>query len=166
MPDANGYLAPAYLKLLPPGNPPTTDLYELLAQICRRMGMVKRRAEPDLFRAAHYLVKWWREEGGLIAASTALQINPADPVPLPNNTAAITQGWGFDFQWELRPDEIKTGVDMQHLIQERMERCIDDYLIRAKREETEVSATQKKKKMLAEDKTRRATRYSQRERNK
>lgn len=32
------------------------------------MGMLKRRGEVDLERAAVYFVRWWREEGGLLAA--------------------------------------------------------------------------------------------------
>jgi len=66
--------APVYLKLLPPGSKPTTDLEEFLTLLAQRMGMIQRRNEPDLSRAAVYFVRWWREEGGLLAAKDSFQL--------------------------------------------------------------------------------------------
>ncbi|KAJ7686692.1 P-loop containing nucleoside triphosphate hydrolase protein [Mycena rosella] len=67
-------ISPAYLQLLPSGSPPIIDVEEFLESLARRMGMVKKGAAPDVRRAAVYFVRWWREEGGLISASSALQI--------------------------------------------------------------------------------------------
>jgi hypothetical protein len=126
-----------------------------------RMGMVKKGASPDLQRAAVYFVRWWREAGGLISASSALQI--ADPA-FPGAAGAITHGWGFDLEWQIHPDEISTR-DHKLLIQEKMEACIDQHLIDMEREElgeNNVSATQRKKQQVIQEKTERKLKYAKR----
>ncbi|KAJ7927570.1 P-loop containing nucleoside triphosphate hydrolase protein [Mycena leptocephala] len=96
-------ISPAYLQLLPPGAAPTIDIEGFLESLARRMGMVGKGATPDMRRAAFHFVRWWREEGGLISASSALQV--ADP-SFQGAVTAITHGWGFDLEWQLRADEI------------------------------------------------------------
>lgn len=79
--------------------------------------MIKRGAELDLERAARYFVRWWREEGGLIAAADAggTQAN----LDMMGRAAAdirgegrrteddrvAVQGWGFDFEWRMEKDQ-------------------------------------------------------------
>jgi hypothetical protein len=127
------------------------------------MGMVKRGAELDLTRAAQYFVRWWREEGGLISASPSLQ-----------TCASLTsaadqrriQGWGFDFQWQLGSKDAPTGKDDEiKMVQEKMEACIDEYLVNMEREdadENNVSPTQIKKKQVLEAKMKRKLKHSRR----
>ncbi|KAF8155678.1 P-loop containing nucleoside triphosphate hydrolase protein [Crassisporium funariophilum] len=152
--------SPAYLSLLPAGTPPTGDLDLFLNLLAKRMGMIKRGAEVDLSRAAVYFVRWWREEGGLLSASssTLSMDSPSSTVPeqhIPN----MTQAWGFDFQWDLRPQDIismRSGGDL--IVQEKMEECIDGYLSTTDREEDDennISPTQIKKKAMLEEKERR-----------
>ncbi|KAJ7485340.1 P-loop containing nucleoside triphosphate hydrolase protein [Mycena latifolia] len=154
-------ISPAYLQLLPSGSLPTIDIDEFLESLARRMGMVKKGARPDVRRAAVYFVRWWREEGGLISASSALQI--ADPSFL-GATGAITHGWGFDLEWQIRADDI-SARDHGLLIQEKMEACIDRHLESMEREdldETNVSATQRKKQQVLQEKAERKAKYAKR----
>ncbi|KAG6830541.1 hypothetical protein H0H87_007739 [Tephrocybe sp. NHM501043] len=129
------------------------------------MGMIKRGAELDTARAAVYFVRWWREEGGLFAASSS---------PLHIATSSGTdvrqppmQGWGFDFQWQLRPeDRPTTKEDEEKMVQAKMEACIDDHLAAIEREDTEelnVSPTQIKKQQIKEEKLKRKQRHLRRE---
>lgn len=126
------------------------------------MGMIKRGAELDLTRAAVYFVRWWREEGGLIAASSALQIKDLSSEPAHANI----QGWGFDFQWELEPKDRAAGKDDEALIvQEKMEACIDEYLVTMEREESDennISPTQIKKQQVLEEKMKRKLKHAKR----
>ncbi|KAK2462383.1 hypothetical protein APHAL10511_005689 [Amanita phalloides] len=119
-------IAPAYLHLLLPPLPssqsrsqsypphrPTSDITEFLALLARRMGMIKRGAEADFERAATHLVRWWREEGGLIAATegsalAGLDLNTSASVGDESNEengsagdGDVVQGWGFDFEWQV-----------------------------------------------------------------
>jgi hypothetical protein len=134
-----------------------------LTLLAQRMGMVKRGAEPDITRAAQYFVKWWREEGGLIAASSSLQTGAS-------LTSAADQrriqGWGFDFQWQLGSKDAPTGkADEIKMVQEKMEACIDEYLMNMDKEdadENNVSATQIKKKQVLEAKMKRKLKHSKR----
>ncbi|KAG5646372.1 hypothetical protein DXG03_003695 [Asterophora parasitica] len=156
--------APAYLKLLPEGAAPTIDLHDFLEQLARRMGMIKRGAEPDTARAAVYFVRWWREEGGLIAAaSSPLQFTGATT---PDHGLGPTQGWGFDFQWQLGPEDRPTSKeDKARIVQAKMEACIDQHLATVEREESEelnVSPTQIKKQQVLEEEKRRKERYLKR----
>lgn len=125
-------LAPAYLTLLPEGSSPTNDPGSFLDALARRMGMLKRGGEVDLTRAAVYFVKWWREEGGLLSATSGLQFqfrqgdsSVVDQEFFSSRTDLevhdgvhghglvspnITQAWGFDFQWEIgREDAFVEG---------------------------------------------------------
>lgn len=45
--------------------------------------MLKKRGEVDLTRAAVYFVRWWREEGGLLAAKASLHLHHQKPAPRP-----------------------------------------------------------------------------------
>lgn len=124
------------------------------------MGMVKRGAELDLSRAAVYFVRWWREQGGLLSASSST--SNTDLSLLLSQQKAATQAWGFDFQWDLQPQDAAIGPD---LIQVKMEQCIEDYFAATDREEMEennISQTQVKKKTVQEEKERRRLKYSKR----
>ena len=160
--------APAYLHLLPPGSQPTFDLEDFLTNLAQRMGMITRGAEVDLSRAAVYFVRWWREEGGLLSASSGFNIgvNTNSSATFPQFTTSpgqvfSTQGWGFDFQWDLQPHEVTSlegGLDPSTLVQDKMERCIQDYVEMTDREESEennISQTQVKKRQVFEEKLKR-----------
>ena len=157
------FTAPAYLHLLPPGTPPTSDLEGFLTLLAQRLGMVKRGAELDLSRAATYFVRWWREEGGLLSASSStsnMDISLLSDEPKPR-----TQAWGFDFQWELPPQNAASTPDPYILIQARMEQCIEDFMAATDREETEennISQTQVRKRIMQEEKERRRLKHDKR----
>ena len=125
------------------------------------MGMIKRGAELDLSRAAVYFVRWWREEGGLLSASSSTSSMDLSLLQKPT-----TQAWGFDFQWDLQPQKSAAiGPDPNIDIQAKMERCIEDYLAATDREEMEennISQTQVKKRTLQEEKERRRLKYEKR----
>ncbi|KAF4618604.1 hypothetical protein D9613_009977 [Agrocybe pediades] len=160
-------LSPAYLQLLPSGTPPTHDLEEFLTLLGKRMGMIKRGAEVDLSRAAVYFVRWWREEGGLLSASSPLELDTATaqatnttPSQIGSNTRL--QAWGFDFQWEVTPDDTPEGYDRELLVQRKMEDVIDDYLVKTDMEEVEegnISQTQVKKRAMIEEKEKRRLKH-------
>jgi hypothetical protein len=120
---------------MPPSAPPTNDILEFLDLLAARLGMLRRGGERDIGRAAAWFVKWWRDEGGLISALDA------DSSLLPMDKAPLRHGWGFDFEWSI--DSEKATV------QEKMEECIDLYLMSAEsegREGNDISPTQVKKK--------------------
>ena len=107
--------------------------------------MLKRGGIPDYTRAAQWFVRWWRDEGGLIAAAEA-------PAPLLPNSST-RRGWGFDLEWDLRESGApETDED----IQRHMERHIDEYLLNLETEEGEVSSTQGKKRAKEEMMAKRA----------
>lgn len=124
--------------------------------------MIKRGAELDLTRAAVYFVRWWREEGGLIAASSALQMREYSA----EAAHPGIQGWGFDFQWKLQPGDKPTSKDDEaRIVQDKMEACIDEYSITMEREDSEegnVSPTQIKKQQVLEEKLRRKLKHTKR----
>jgi hypothetical protein len=160
--------APAYLQLLPPGAMPTTDIEAFLGALAGRMGMVKKGAAPDVRRAAAHFVRWWRAEGGLLSAASALGV--ADPaLAAPGVDAAITHGWGFDLEWQLRAEEVAAaGRDGERghaaLVQAKMEACIDAHLGEIERQEAtenNVSATQRKKQQAAQEQMQRKLKYEQ-----
>jgi len=127
------------------------------------MGMVKQGAELDLSRAAVYFVRWWREEGGLLSASSST--TNIDLSLMSDEKKPITQAWGFDFQWDLQPQDAVIGPDPNISIQTKMEQCIEDYLAATDREEIEennVSQTQVKKRTMQEEKERRRLKYGKR----
>ncbi|TEB38869.1 hypothetical protein FA13DRAFT_1751428 [Coprinellus micaceus] len=156
---------PVYLSLLPNGAEPTVDLEHFLTQLGTRMGMLKRRGEIDLERAAVYFVRWWREEGGLLACEGFVYPSKTGRFDLPNTSTSEPriEGWGFDFQWDWGLDDMNKRFDTPDLfVQEKMEACIDEYLSMIEREEREdanVSPTQIKKKAMMEEKARRKARY-------
>ncbi|KAF8888631.1 P-loop containing nucleoside triphosphate hydrolase protein [Infundibulicybe gibba] len=155
-------ISPAYLQLLPAGARPTNQLEEFLALLAQRMGMLKRGAEVDLSRAAVYFVRWWREEGGLLAASSALQSTDTPQLPA---GVPIGQGWGFDFQWQLTPDDVAADMDSSKMIQSKMEVCIDEYIEttdREDREDNNISPTQQKKQMVLQEKMKRKLKHAKR----
>ncbi|KAJ3892156.1 P-loop containing nucleoside triphosphate hydrolase protein [Lentinula edodes] len=154
-------ISPAYLTLLPEGTQPIIDLDVFLSKIAQRMGMIKRGAELDLSRAATYFVRWWREEGGLLAASSNLQTL--------SQNLSVAHGWGFDFEWQISPNDFHdvnqkvVESDVASFVQLKMEECIGDYLVQSEREdrdETNISATQRKKQLTMEEKARRRTKYA------
>jgi len=129
------------------------------------MGMIKRGAEVDLSRAAVYFVRWWREEGGLLSASLPLELGPggsADATLSQSDSNTRIQAWGFDFQWELTPEDTPEGFDPASVIQDKMERCIDDYLAITDQEEVDesnISQTQVKKRAMIEEKEKRRLKH-------
>ncbi|KAF6764119.1 hypothetical protein DFP72DRAFT_1163162 [Ephemerocybe angulata] len=186
-------ISPVYLHLLPKGAEATTDLEHFLTQLAQRMGMLKKRGEADLARAAVYFVRWWREEGGLLAAKDSFRHQKAAPrdsataiaAPCPGTgpkgeaTVGETsgeapgdavglvvpkvEGWGFDFQWDWQEADMeRRSSDPELFMQEKMEKCIDEYLEMIEREEKDdanVSPTQIKKRLVMEEKARRKARY-------
>jgi mitochondrial GTPase 1 len=116
------------------------------------MGMVKRGSELDLSRAAVYFVRWWREEGSLLSASSN------DLSLLLDEQKPTTQAWGFDFQWDLHPQNAAIRLDSNILIRAKMEQCLEDYMAVTDREEMEennISQSQVKKRAMQEEKERR-----------
>lgn len=138
------HLAPAYLTLLPPGAHPLTDVFEFLEILARRLGMLKKGGITDQTRAAVWFIKWWREQGSLLSASTPLATTRAL-----TSEAVHThrRGWGFDFEWSVEQAELET-YDSE-IIQRKMEECIDKFEAETQQEEDDgeiVSTTQEKKK--------------------
>ncbi|KAJ7211310.1 P-loop containing nucleoside triphosphate hydrolase protein [Mycena pura] len=153
-------ISPAYLHLLPSGSLPTSDIEEFTESLAQRMGMVRKGGSTDRRRAAVYFVRWWREEGGLVSASSAL------PPFSHKASEAFTQGWGFDLEWQLRPDEL-ADRDHEQVIQEKMETCIDRYLANLETEdssEANVSATQRKKQLALKEQMQRKLKMAARKR--
>ena len=86
--------------------------------------MIKRGAEPDLERAATYFVRWWREEGGLIAAadcgvmhasldmigSAAAKVQGESSRTRTEDDRVTVQGWGFDFEWRVEKEQEAAGL--------------------------------------------------------
>ena len=127
------------------------------------MGMVKRGAELDLSRAATYFVRWWREEGGLLSASSST--SSMDLSLLSDEQKPRSQAWGFDFQWDLQPQNAASARDPNILIQARMEQCIEDFVAATDREEIEennISQTQVKKRIMQDEKERRRLKQGKR----
>ena len=154
--------------------------------------MVKRGGEADIERATVYFIKWWRAEGGLLSASSgalqlgidgvALERRSADGLGMSGDLTPLpTQAWGFDFQWELRPEDvflsggeapvagspepsdIVGGIRVREpmdIIQEKMEGCIDVYLSREAAQRDFVSQTQVKKRMVLAEKERRKAKWA------
>ena len=126
--------------------PPTNDIAEFLDLLARRLNMLKRGGIPDHTRAAQWLVRWWRDEGGLIAAAEA---------PAPSLSKLSTRrGWGFDLEWDIGD----AGTpETEEDIRRHMERRIDEYLVDLEAEEGEVSSTQEKKRAKEEILAKRAS---------
>ena len=107
--------------------------------------MLKRGGIPDYTRAAQWFVRWWRDEGGLVAAAEA----PAPLLP----RLSTRRGWGFDLEWDIND----AGVpETEEDIQRHMGRRIDEYLVDLEAEEGVVSSTQEKKRAKEEMMAKRA----------
>ncbi|KAF7316295.1 Mitochondrial GTPase [Mycena indigotica] len=164
--------SPAYLALLPPGTLPVTELDVFLDILAERMGMVGKGGVLDRPRAALYFVRWWRGEGGLIAASTSFVPEASPALPIGAGGAVIEAldsralvevttktgqpiappGWGFDLEWDLGSDE---RLPSPEVIQAKMEGCIDRYVAQMAVEEqsdNNVSVNQRRKIVIAERK--------------
>jgi len=126
--------------------------------------MLQKGGERDHRRAAVWFIKWWREEGGLISASSTPRLLPQattttsgasafnsgaegfsleSPLTIPERT-----GWGFDFEWDVSI----SGNSDPSMIQARMEEKIEIHareLEQEKLSRNDVSLTQEKK--LARD---------------
>ncbi|KAF9051599.1 P-loop containing nucleoside triphosphate hydrolase protein [Panaeolus papilionaceus] len=156
---------PAYMGLLPAGSSPTSDLEQFLTLLAQRMGMVKRGGYVDLSRAADYFVRWWRGEGGLLAASTGqpldarVETDSMTSASPPLTASQLPRAWGFDFQWSISENEFGAAVrDSALLVQRKMEETIDLHLEERERSEgseENVSPTQRKKQMVLEEKEKR-----------
>ncbi|KAI0792327.1 hypothetical protein C8Q75DRAFT_593770 [Abortiporus biennis] len=137
-------IAPAYLRILPPGSRPIVDIYEFLEALGTRMGMLKKGGIIDEQRAAAWFIKWWREQGGLAAAKTPLSPSILrDTSSLP---VAHRRGWGFDLEWAVNEEEFSRYDDL--LVQRKMEECIDAFETAELEEEKEgggLSSTRVKK---------------------
>lgn len=151
--------APAYLDILPPGTPPTTDIEVFLDALGRKLGMLGRGGIVDHNRAAVWFLGWWRNHGARIAAKSALPDAPAE--------AALSQprrhGWGFDLEWTVSQEEAAQYDEAT--VQRKMEECMENFEAESLREEQEgggVSSTQLKKKAREEELARRARRISAR----
>lgn len=126
--------------------------------------MVKKGGIPDQARAAVWFMNWWREEGGLISASTpALRRDLPDAVGPAAHVATQRRGWGFDLEWTVSEAEMER-YDAR-AIQGKMEECVDAFVRAAKEEEQEggrVSSTQEKKRVREELLAKRAKRTKSR----
>ncbi|KAG9313559.1 P-loop containing nucleoside triphosphate hydrolase protein [Chiua virens] len=154
--------SPAYLKVLPEGSEPTTDVYVFLERLATRLSMRIRGGGVDTARAAKWFVEWWRREGSLISASApwsiertisrvSLNHSPGDSVegPMP-----IRRGWGFDFEWTV--DVVSARKED---VEGKMGACIDEYMRMAEAQEEmggDVSQTQEKKRAWEEKLAKRA----------
>ena len=128
--------------MLPPSTPPTADVHAFLDTLARRLGMLKRGGITDEVRAAAWFIRWWREQGGLLAASSPLASFGA-----PGDAQTHRRGWGFDFEWSVDRAELPSYDEV--MIQRKMEESIDAFDAEVQEEEAEgggVSATQEKKK--------------------
>ncbi len=104
--------------------------------------MLKRGGIVDQTRAAVWFIKWWRDNGGQLAASTPLTTSmPAD------GPQTHRRGWGFDFEWSVDQSEVASYDEA--MIQRKMETCIDAFEAEVQEEEQEgggISSTQEKKR--------------------
>lgn len=122
--------------------------------------MLKKGGIVDTTRAAHWFIKWWRNEGGILAASSPLvTAAPSDGSGLQTHR----RGWSFDLEWSVEQSELPAyGEEM---IQRKMEECIDVFEREAKDEELEgggLSSTQEKKKIRDELLVKRASKTAAR----
>jgi hypothetical protein len=99
------------------------------------MGMIGRGGKRDLYRAASWFVRWWREEGALLSASAPVKTEVSD------DTAAVPRrrGWGFDIEWIEEPGS--TADVGEDALQARMEEAIDSFMVAEKEEMSEGGAT-------------------------
>ncbi|OAX42451.1 hypothetical protein K503DRAFT_733660 [Rhizopogon vinicolor AM-OR11-026] len=151
-------ISPAYLTLLPPGSPPTTEADDFLDRLAMRLNMLLRGGEKDTVRAAKWFVEWWRNEGGLVSASV--------PENLPTESDGthaplLRRGWGFDFEWAVDESMKCTGGAFESAVQKKMEECIDESLRALSEDERSgvgISTTQERKRSWQEKLAGRAAR--------
>ena len=132
------------MSVLPAGTPPIVEVHEFLDVLAGRLGMLMKGGVRDTVRAAQWFIKWWRNEGGILAASTPLvTAMPADGTGLTTHR----RGWGFDFEWTVEPAEIPRYNGA--IIEQKMSQCIEAFEADAEQEEKEgggLSSTQVKKR--------------------
>lgn len=147
-------LAPAYLKVLPPGTPPTTDTDAFLEQLARRLGMLIRGGDCNTERASKWFVEWWRKEGGLISAAAPL----ISPPSAPSDGLSLRRGWGFDLEWSIESNDT-VPLHVESFVEQKMGECIDEYVKRTEDYERvggTISQTQLKKRTWEEKLAQRA----------
>ncbi|KDQ13366.1 hypothetical protein BOTBODRAFT_33687 [Botryobasidium botryosum FD-172 SS1] len=118
---------PTYLSLFPPNSfAPTSDINVFLDALARRLGAIRKGADPDIERAANWFVRWWREGG------SQLQTRPSQH---------YFTGWGFDFDFET--EQRLTMEDVER----KMTETIVQFVRSARKEDGGygTSATRKKK---------------------
>jgi hypothetical protein len=164
--------------------------------------------EVDAGRAMVYFVRWWREEGTLLSATSGCHAWGVGAAARPKYGSRtdleggvensgkelgflgqgdflLRQAWGFDFQWKLMREDVvleghkSGGIDSDggkgpmtlngsaFMVQEKTERCIEEYIEKTDREEVEeknISPTQVKKIIVLEEKERRKARWAARQR--
>ena len=105
--------------------------------------MLRKGGLVDTTRAAEWFIKWWRTDGGILAASSPL----VTAAPMDGSAIAThRRGWGFDLEWSLDPAELPSYGT--RAIQAKMEECIDTFEREAKEEAHQgggLSSTQEKK---------------------
>ncbi|KIJ59395.1 hypothetical protein HYDPIDRAFT_184032 [Hydnomerulius pinastri MD-312] len=144
-------ISPAYLKVLPPGAQPTTDVSFFLDQLADRLGMRIRGGDLDTPRAAKWFVEWWRKEGGLISATAPAKLT----LPSTGSSDPLRRGWGFDFEWTT---DSSTPTSSE-AVEQKMGECIDEYMRISEEQERlggAVSQTQEKKRSWQEKQAKRA----------
>ncbi|KIJ15871.1 hypothetical protein PAXINDRAFT_168858 [Paxillus involutus ATCC 200175] len=173
-------VSPAYLKVLPPGSQPTTDVDDFLDQMASRLGMRLRGGDVDTSRAARWFVDWWRKEGGLISASAPKSLVFAADGPQERQQPhqqqhqyqhqpqhqhqhqhqqhagppTLRRGWGFDFEWTADPTNVDSST-----VEQKMGKCIDACVRTAEEHEQAgggISQTQEKKRAWQEKLAKRA----------
>jgi len=164
-------VSPAYLKVLPEGSEPTTDVYAFLEQLAARLGMRIRGGNVDTARAAKWFVEWWRREGSLISASAPRSIGRRNPRVSQGDPSGclddathysvpIRRGWGFDFEWTV---DAASDSEAKGNVEEKMGVCIDTYMKMMEVQEElggAVSQTQEKKRAWEEKLAKRKARLS------
>ena len=132
------------MSVLPAGTPPIVEVHEFLDVLAGRLGMLMKGGVRDTVRVAQWFIKWWRNEGGILAASTPLvTAMPADGSGLTTHR----RGWGFDFEWAVDAAELPRYDEA--MVQRKMEDVIDRFEAEVQEENDAgggVSSTQEKKK--------------------
>ncbi|XP_006463477.1 hypothetical protein AGABI2DRAFT_74137 [Agaricus bisporus var. bisporus H97] len=148
--------SPAYLPLLPQDSAPVLELDEFLVLLATRMNMLKKGVH-DVDRAAEYFVLWWRAKGSLIAAEKAQNLLQDFNVSSTSNGSPVVraQGWGFDLEWDVHPEDVAPEFNFETMVQKKMEGCIESYMNQMKKEEKEggnLSDTQIRKMVMRDEK--------------
>jgi hypothetical protein len=132
------------------------DVNEFLVLLAKRMNMIKN-GEHDVDRAAEYFVLWWRAKGSHFAAIEAQNL-PQDFTVLPTSISppvVRAQGWGFDLEWDVYPEDVTPSFDFETMVQKKMEGCIELYINQMQKEDKEggnLSDTQIRKIIMRDEK--------------